>query len=688
MKKLLRPENLPYFTLGVGVIGFLLRILLYTNGRDEKGLFIAGHPAGILLFVLTAVAIIGILLLVLPLHRTPVYKKLFPPALLPFIGCLVAGAGILAVDFFDLMQHSSFDAVATLSFVLGLLAVASLLYVGYCRFLGIHPGFLFRAVVTVYFIVHLISQYRLWSSEPELQAYFFQMMASIFLMLNAYHRATLDAGMGSRRRYAFSNQAAFFFCCLASIGESAVFYLAMAFWCYTEQCSFKRVRRIKSRNVGMFLPMAVRYCIGTLEAAGYEAYVVGGCVRDSLLGLTPKDYDLCTNAKPEVIAELFSNHRLVRSGEKHGTIGVIIDKKCYEITTFRTEGGYADSRHPDWVCFVSDIKEDLARRDFTVNAIAYSQKTGFVDPWNGQEDLKNKVLRTVGKPSTRFGEDPLRILRGMRFAVRFKLTVEAETLAAMLNLVPLMDSLAKERIFDEMCKILPLVTAEDLIRYQPIITQVIPELAPCVNFDQHSPYHAFDVYTHIANVTGNTWEDLPLRWAALLHDVAKPDTFTQDENGRGHFNGHAQAGAEKADKILHRLKAPNALRECAVFLIQHHMIPFEPNKKLLRRRMGRYGVKNCELLLALQRADFCNKGTQSDSTYFDQIEDLMKEIEQEDDCLTTRNLAINGQDLLDMGFPAGPQIGKALTALLDCVQDEIISNTREDLLAAAEKLKE
>lgn len=686
MKKLFKTDHLLYFTLGASGFGFLLRILLFTGGKDSKGLFLTGHPANILLYILSAVTLLAIFLWAFPLKRTPVYRKLFPAAKLPFIGCIVGAVGIFGADLVELVQKT--DGVTIASFIVGLLAVGSLLYVGYCRMLSIHPGFLFRGLVAAYFVLHLVSQYRMWNAEPQFQNYLFPMLASIFLMFNAYHRSTLDAGIGQRRWYIMSNQAALFFCCLSIIGESGLFYLAMAFWTYTELCSLKKVRRFKSRNVGMYLPPAVRYIISTLEAAGHQAYVVGGCVRDALLDIKSQDYDLCTSARPEVIADLFSEHRLVRSGEKHGTIGVVIDKVVYEVTTFRTEGGYADSRHPDWVCFVSDIKEDLARRDFTINAIAYSPKTGFVDPFGGQKDLENKILRAVGKASTRFSEDPLRILRGMRFAVRFGLTIEEETRLSMFNLVGLLDSLARERVYDEMCKILPLVTARDVLTYGPILTQVIPELSPCVGFDQQSPYHAFDVYTHIAHVTGATADELPLRWAALLHDVGKPDTFTQDENGRGHFNGHAQVSADKAERILFRLKAPTALRECVVFLIQHHMIPFEPNKKLLRRRMGRYGVKNCSLLLQLQRADFCSKGTQADTAYFDQIEDLLKEIEQENSCLTTRDLAINGHDLIEIGFEPGPQIGKALATLLGCVQDEILTNTKEDLMEAAKKLKE
>ena len=686
MKKYLKTENLPYFTLGAGVFGILLRVLLFTIGRERSGLFIAGHPSAVMLYILAFVVLGGVFVLAFPLKWTPVYRKLFPPAKLPFIGCIVGCVGIFTADFSEMLQKT--DGVTILSFIIGLLAVGSLLYVGYCRLLGIHPGFLFRGIVSVYFVLHLVSQYRLWSAEPQFQNYLFQMLASIFLMFNAYHRSTLDAGFGQRRWYIMSNQMALFFSCLASVGNSWFFYLCMGFWMYTETCSLKKVRRTKPKAAGMYLPPAVRYCITTLEAAGYEAYAVGGCVRDALLDIKPLDYDLCTNAKPEMVADLFADHRLVRSGEKHGTIGVVIDKVVYEITTFRTEGGYADSRHPDWVCFVSDVKEDLARRDFTINAIAYSPKTGFIDPYGGQKDLQKGILRAVGDPSTRFSEDPLRILRGVRFAVRFNLQVEEETLQAMFNLTTLMDSLARERVYDELCKILPLVTADDVLRYAPIFTNVIPELAPCLSFDQHSPHHAYDVYTHSAYVVGATQDDLALRWAALLHDVGKPATFTQDEDGRGHFNGHAQVSAEKAEQILFRLKAPTAVRETVVSLIQNHMIPLEPDKKLLRRRLGRFGMKNCLLLLNLQRADFCSKGMQADMMYFDQIEDLIKEIQQEDSCLTTRDLAINGKDLIDAGFEPGPQIGKVLTTLLGCVQDEILSNTKEELLEAAKGLKE
>ncbi len=433
----------------------------------------------------------------------------------------------------------------------------------------------------------------------------------------------------------------------------------------------------------MFLPENVSLCIRALEQAGFSAYGVGGCVRDALLGLTPHDYDLCTNALPGETARVFEGYSLVRSGEKHGTVGVVMDGEVIEITTFRTEGGYQDSRHPDWVRFVSGLEEDLARRDFTVNAMAYSPKTGYIDPFGGQADLENKLLRTVGDPTARFTEDALRILRGVRFAVRFGLEPEEKTLQAMIELAPRMEMLAKERVFDELCKLLPLVTADDLGRFAPVLTAVIPELKPAVGFLQHTPHHAYDVFTHTTLVVEGVADDLALRWAALLHDAGKPAAFTMDENGRGHFKGHAHLSAEIADDILRRLKAPTALREQVVLLIKQHMTLLEPDKRILRRRLGQYGEETVRKMLTLQKADFAGKGVVDSDPGFSQIEVLLEEILLEEACLTIKDLAINGQDLIELGFTPGPAIGACLAKLLEQVQDETFPNEKEVLLNAA-----
>ena len=431
----------------------------------------------------------------------------------------------------------------------------------------------------------------------------------------------------------------------------------------------------------MLIPAAVARCMEALEQAGFEAYCVGGCVRDWLLGKAPHDFDLCASATPEEMKTLFHDQNLVLAGEKHGTVGVVTEEGVVEITTFRKEGTYADNRHPDRVEFVTDIRQDLARRDFTVNAMAWSPKRGLQDPFGGEADLKNGILRCVGHPETRFREDALRILRGVRFSVTYNLTPEPETERAMLALTELLDHLARERVFGEFCGFLPQTNKEQLLKYAPIITQVIPELKATVGFDQHSPHHRYDLYTHIAQVVDRVPGDLPLRWAALLHDVGKIPTFTRDETGRGHFYGHAQAGAEMADEILRRLKAPTALRQQAVLLIEQHMTRLMPEKRLLKRYLGRWGRETVEQLLYLQQADMGSKGVpgEEEQEQFEVLWALLKEVEQESTCLTRKDLALTGLDLLSLGYQ-GREIGARLEELLEAVLDERVKNEKEALL--------
>ena len=432
----------------------------------------------------------------------------------------------------------------------------------------------------------------------------------------------------------------------------------------------------------MYLPPNILACIQALEQNGFAAYAVGGCVRDALLGLTPHDYDLCTAATPAQMKAIFSRYRLVLAGEKHGTVGVVTDGGVVEITTFRTEGAYLDNRHPDKVAFVASVEEDLARRDFTVNARAYAPGRGLVDPFGGQRDLQDRVLRCVGMPEMRFREDSLRILRGVRFAVRFSLTPEVRTFAAMESQAELMDNLARERVFDELCKLLPLVSAQDLLRYQRILTQVIPELLPTLGFDQHSKHHAYDIYTHTACVTEAVPPRLALRWAALLHDVGKPDTFCIDGDGNGHFYGHAKVSAQMADVILRRLKAPNALRQEVVQLIEQHMTLIAPEEKAVRRWLSRLGPEMLEMLLQLQEADMGSKGTgkPENVAQFTQLRAWMQQIQAANACLSLRDLAVDGHDLMALGY-SGPEIGRALQQLLDLVLEERLPNEKETLLA-------
>ena len=440
----------------------------------------------------------------------------------------------------------------------------------------------------------------------------------------------------------------------------------------------------------MYLPENIQNCINLLENAGFAAYAVGGCVRDACLGLTPHDYDLCTNALPEQTEAVFRDYRLVLAGEKHGTVTVITGGGPVEITTFRTEGGYRDNRHPDWVKFVPDIEGDLARRDFTINAMAYSPKRGFADPFGGREDLKNHILRSVGDPVSRFREDSLRILRGVRFAARFGLTPEENTLNAMLSQRHLMEHLARERVFAELCKLLLAAKAADITRFAPILAAVIPELAPMIGFDQCSPHHAYDLITHTAHVVEGVPPTLPLRWAALLHDTGKVTTFTRDATGRGHFYGHARDSAAMADTILRRLKAPTALREEVVALIGRHMTRLQPERKLLRRQVSKFGFPMVEAMLSLQEADMGSKGTGEDdgSAVFSEVRELLAELKAEDACLGLKDLAVNGNDLMALGY-RGKEIGICLNALLEQVVDERLPNEKKALLNwAAENQKD
>ena len=435
----------------------------------------------------------------------------------------------------------------------------------------------------------------------------------------------------------------------------------------------------------MYLPKTIQACIQALEDAGHAAYVVGGCVRDHCLGLIPQDYDMCTSATPEQTEEVFRDYRLVLAGKKHGTVGVVTEEGVVEITTFRTEGNYRDNRHPDWVAFVPEVEKDLARRDFTVNAMAWSPTRGYADPFGGREDLKRGILRAVGEPRQRFREDSLRILRGIRFAVRYGLDVEKNTLEAMGTEAHLMDNLARERVFEELSKLLPLLKAEDLIRFGPILAAVIPELQPMLGFDQRSPHHAYDLFTHVAHVVAGVPAELTLRWAALLHDIGKVPTFTQDETGRGHFYGHAPKGAEMAEEVLLRLKAPTALRQQVVLLIDRHMTRLQPDKKQLRRQIGRLGWETVEQILLLQEADMGSKGTgeSDDPAIFAAIRQVMEEIRREDSCLSLKDLAVKGNDLIALDF-SGKAIGQMLNALLEQVLEENLPNDREALLSWAE----
>ena len=433
----------------------------------------------------------------------------------------------------------------------------------------------------------------------------------------------------------------------------------------------------------MYLPESVLELIRLLEGRGFEAWAVGGCVRDALLGIEPHDYDLCTDAFPEQMQEIFSGFPLVLAGIKHGTVGVVTAGGVVEITTFRTEGDYTDARHPGWVKFVRNVDEDLARRDFTINAMAYSPVRGYRDPFGGREDLKNRILRGVGDPETRFREDALRILRGARFAARFRLTIEEETWQAMLRTAPLMDTLARERVFTELCGLVMCTDAPGLCRVAPIVARAVPELAPMVGFDQHSPHHSYDVFTHTAWVLERVDNDLALKLAALFHDSGKPATFSMDDIGRGHFVAHAKVGAKMAERILLGLKAPTALREEVVWLAENHMNYFQPSRKSIRRMLSHHGRQRLDKLLSLHRADLLGKDAEDITPALQRLEEirqLIASVEEEEGRFTLKDLAVNGHDLMQAGIAPGPGMKTLLHDLLELVLAEQLPNDRKSLL--------
>jgi len=434
------------------------------------------------------------------------------------------------------------------------------------------------------------------------------------------------------------------------------------------------------------IPAYVTELMDQLEYRGYEAWAVGGCVRDHALGIEPHDFDLCTNAHPHEIQAAFPGYELVLAGVKHGTVGVVTESGVVEITTFRAEGDYTDSRHPGWVEFVPELRQDLMRRDFTINAMAYSPKRGWQDPFGGLEDLKAKRLRCVGEPRQRFQEDALRILRGARFAARFGLEIEESTWNAMLSTAHLMDALARERVFEELCKLICHTDGPMLCKLAPILAHAIPELKPMIGFDQHSPHHAHDVFTHTAWVVHRVSPEPVIRMAALLHDVGKPSTFSIDDIGRGHFTGHAKVGEAMADEILLRLKAPTEFRQTVTWLIGMHMAFYQPTRKGVRSVLSRYGEEKLLMLNELHRADLLGKDAEDVSVRLEElnrVEAMIRQVQEEEGRMSLKKLVVKGGDLMELGIPAGPHMGAILDHLLMDVIFEELPNAPEPLLAQA-----
>ena len=448
----------------------------------------------------------------------------------------------------------------------------------------------------------------------------------------------------------------------------------------------------------MQIPEKVEYIINVLMKNGQEAYAVGGCVRDSILGRVPEDWDITTSAKPEQVKALF--HRTIDTGIQHGTVTVMVDKEGFEVTTYRIDGEYEDSRHPKNIEFTSNLEEDLKRRDFTINAMAYNPKEGLVDVFGGIGDLEKGMIRCVGNAKDRFSEDALRILRAVRFAGQLGFAIEEQTKEAIVVLAPTLENISAERIRVELDKLL-MAKYPELIKVASetgICRVVLPELDRMLECEQNNPHHIFTVGDHCIQAVqwlNTEYKKSPeydkkthsiLAWTMLLHDVGKPDCYTEDENGIGHFYGHGEKSAELTKKILKRLKFDNYTIETATRLVKWHDYRFGEKEASMRKAANKIGTDIMELLFMVQRFDILAQNPDTHKEKLEKLEEakaLYESIRAKQHCLTLKELAVNGRDLMEAGFEKGKQLGEILEYLLGEVLEEPDLNEKEKLLNLA-----
>lgn len=442
------------------------------------------------------------------------------------------------------------------------------------------------------------------------------------------------------------------------------------------------------------LPKDVIYILQRLENSGYSAYVVGGCVRDALLGNVPQDWDICTSALPQQVINTFSDYRVIKTGIKHGTVTLTLNSNMYEITTFRTEKDYSDNRRPDTVEFVADIKEDLSRRDFTVNAMAYNPKQGLIDLFFGLDDLDMHIIRTVGNADVRFNEDALRILRALRFSAKLCFNIEKSTAASVHRNKGLLNNIAAERILAEFKQLLLSENAVNILReYYDVISVFIPEISPMVGFCQYNSYHCYDVWEHTLHALSYADNNIIIRLAVLFHDIGKPHSLTFDQQGIGHFYGHCIKSAEITENILKRLRCDTKTIKTVVELVKNHDRIISANSRSVKKAALHLGSEEMtRLLIAVKK---CDAYGQSPKLFRQRLEEL-NEIENILNSLIANNkilfsvkeLKINGNDLINMGVKDGRVVGAILNSLLKSVNDENIDNIYSSLVKAAMKCME
>lgn len=430
------------------------------------------------------------------------------------------------------------------------------------------------------------------------------------------------------------------------------------------------------------LPEKVEYILHTLEEAGYEAYAVGGCVRDSLLGREPDDWDITTSATPQQVKKAFP--RTIDTGIQHGTVTVMMGKEGFEVTTYRIDGEYEDSRHPKEVIFTANLIEDLKRRDFTINAFAYNDRSGIVDAFDGMTDLKNGIIRCVGEARERFREDALRMMRAVRFSAQLGYSIEEKTREAIIELAPSLKNISAERIQVELVKLLQ-SPHPDYLReaYELGMTKVIlPEFDRAMKTPQNNPHHIYSVGEHMLHTLLYVRPDRSLRIAALLHDIAKPDTEEIDSEGISHFHGHAQLGEEKAAAILKRLKFDNDTIHKVKKYVKYHDYRIEATPRAVRRALNKIGKEYFEQILEIKQADMLAQSMyqrEEKEENLRQVRALYQEILQKEECFSLKELALTGKDLMELGVPQGKQVGAVLNQLLEDVLENPAHNTREYL---------
>lgn len=435
----------------------------------------------------------------------------------------------------------------------------------------------------------------------------------------------------------------------------------------------------------MRLSESAQKLIDFIEKFDFEAYAVGGCVRDSIMHRSCADVDITTSAKPDELKKiLLDNHiRFIETGIKHGTITVLYENASFEVTTFRTDGNYSDNRHPEQVNFVSDIKEDLARRDFTINAMAYNNSVGLVDMYGGSKDIKNKLIRAVGDADTRFKEDALRIMRAIRFSSVLGFDIEENTKKALFDNKDLLKNVSAERIYDELSKLLMGNNVFNILtEYREIIAVCIPELKHIFNIEQNTKWHIYDVWCHTAKAVEQSPKDLALRYTMLLHDIGKAFSKTTDENGTDHFKGHQKISASYADSALKRLKVPNEIYNRVMAVVPIHDVHIGIERKNVKKWLSKLGESTLRDLIAVKRADKLSQNPVMTAPELERLhitESVLNDIILNGEPFTVKDLKINGNDLMNLGFH-GRQIGEVQRRLLDIVISEELPNEKKALI--------